>query len=310
MTGVAGFCYGVLGRDNLLPSVMMVVQALMISFAKIDEKPLVLFLKVLAINVSMCVLESIVFMNMWAGIFIVFGVVFCGATLLYRDRGMQVYFPFLLCNIYMMVGTPLPITQIGGRLIAMVGGAVLVGLAQFASMKRMKGESKGIANFMKGFELDTKSIRFSFAFRLALGVTLMWFIVRFFDIEYGKWLVISVNSIVMPSIPKAKIKLRKRVLGCVIGVALFFIFHLLIHPIAIWLLILAAASWCSIFFMNIYEVKCVCYSILSLSAIAFSEPTGMGFVIDRPLFVIIGGCVAMLINMFILRRDEDEAEPL
>ncbi|MCQ2547314.1 MAG: FUSC family protein [Clostridia bacterium] len=310
MTAVSGLCFSVLGTENLLPATMMVVQALMISFAKIDEKPIILFLKVLVLNVSMCVLESVVYMNMWVGIFIVFGLVFCAATLLYRDRGMQVYFPFLLCNIYMMVGTPLPITQIGDRLIAMVGGAVLVGIAQIAGMKRMKGEAAGIANFMKKFEIDTKSVRFSFAFRLALGVTLMWFIVRFFDIEYGKWLVISVNSIVMPSIPSAKVKLRKRILGCVIGVAIFFVLHTLIHSLVVWLIILVAAAWCSIFFMSRYEVKCVCYSILSLSAIAFSEPAGMGFVIDRPLFVIIGGCFAMLINLFILRREEGESEPL
>lgn len=316
MTGVSLLCFEFLGMENNLVSIMVVVQCIMVFLARLDENPAALAGKILALNLCLCILAGLADMNIWLGLVINFGVFFWGPYLLFRDRGMQIYYPFMLNYIYMMVGHPLTFGHMSHRIIIVVCGAVIVGLLQIIVYKKVHNKEENPEkaairhNFMKPGPMDTKSLRFSFAFRLALGVTLMWLVVKLFDIEYGKWLIISTHSIIMPTVPAAATKITKRISGNLVGFGIFFVIFALVPSLKIRLLMVAIAGYCSLYFMNRYEVRAACFSFMSLSAISFTEPAGIGFVFRRPVFVIAGSLFAMTINLLILRHDKENTEDI
>ena len=116
MTGVSLLCFEFLGMENNLVSIMVVVQCIMVFLAR------------LALNLCLCILAGLADMNIWLGLVINFGVFFWGPYLLFRGRGMQIYYPFMLNYIYMMVGHPLTFGHMSHRIIIVVCGAVIVGL--------------------------------------------------------------------------------------------------------------------------------------------------------------------------------------
>ena len=66
----------------------------------------------------------------------------------------------------------------------------------------------------------SNSLRFSYAFRLAIGITVTSFIVDYFNIQEGRWIVYTVNSLIQPFYEKYEEKTKDRIIATVIGVAI------------------------------------------------------------------------------------------
>ncbi|EQK44021.1 fusaric acid resistance -like family protein [[Clostridium] bifermentans ATCC 19299] len=86
------------------------------------------------------------------------------------------------------------------------------------------GKVKDIEVIKKRF--NRNSLRFTFAFRIALCVSLGAFIVSYFKLYEGKWLVFTLASVIQPYIESSESKMIDRIKGTLIGV---FIFELTFH---------------------------------------------------------------------------------
>ncbi|HAT4339996.1 TPA: FUSC family protein [Clostridium perfringens] len=145
--------------------------------------------------------------------------------------------------------------------------------------------------------LKMKHLRVAYSLKLAIAVSVIMFIVDFFKIPQGRWIVTSVYVVIQPYEEETLTKAIKRFKGTIIGVIIYisvFTFFPHIIPLEVLLLILMFLY----FVQKDYEKKVVCTALMTLS-FGLSRSTVGYLAFYRFLFVIIGIVIALGINKII-----------
>ncbi|CEO20977.1 FUSC family protein [Paraclostridium sordellii] len=143
------------------------------------------------------------------------------------------------------------------------------------------------------------SLKFTFALRGALLTSIGVFIVSAFDIEYGKWLVFSLSSVVQPYLESGKLKGKERLIGTIIGLLVFEILFFIVKDPSGRTLIILVVGYLSNY-QTIYKYQMICTTISALGSAALSTGNIETLSIDRIIFVITGTLIALYANKFIL----------
>lgn len=148
-----------------------------------------------------------------------------------------------------------------------------------------------IVNFNKN------SVRFSYAVRLSIAVTIAAFISDYFALEQGKWILFTIFSVTQPYSEIAKYRFAERLKGTVMGVAIFFVlFSIFTDPTSHTLIILLFGYLNS--FAVAYRTIILTATVPALSTAAVVS--GMGVVtVERLLYVAVGIGLGMLCNLVI-----------
>lgn len=152
----------------------------------------------------------------------------------------------------------------------------------------------------------SNSLKFSYAFRLALGVTFSAFIVEYFNISEGRWILYTVNTLIQPFYEKAKEKTKDRLIGTIIGAAIIVVvFYFIKDSTARSIAIMFVGYLAS--FNNSYKFRTI---NITVSAIGMAAVYGDAKVltIDRLVFVCIGILIALFLNKFVLPYREKDAK--
>ncbi|MDO7203459.1 FUSC family protein [Paraclostridium bifermentans] len=146
--------------------------------------------------------------------------------------------------------------------------------------------------------MSKDSLKFTFALRGAIVTSIGVFIVSIFNIEYGKWLVFSLSSIVQPYLEASKVKGKDRLVGTVIGLVIFEILFYLIKENSARVLVILVVGYISNF-QTRYKDQMICTTISALGAAAMTSSLEM-LSINRIVFVVIGTLIALYANKVIL----------
>lgn len=151
--------------------------------------------------------------------------------------------------------------------------------------------------FNKTF-FNSKSMKFSYAFRLALGVTISFFLTDFFHLEEGRWLAFTCISIIIPIYEQSKTKARDRLFATLVGSGIsFFLFSF--SPPALAPIILMASGYISSY-LEAYRYTTIFTTISSIGSAALINLSATpGLTFSRICLVILGTIMALLINKFI-----------
>ncbi|KOC33743.1 hypothetical protein ADU81_08925 [Clostridium botulinum] len=142
------------------------------------------------------------------------------------------------------------------------------------------------------------SLKFSYAFRLAICVTISIFIMDYFKIHEARWMAYTVFSIVQPYSEHSKIKSLQRLKGTLIGGIIFIVlFSIFKDPIIRSVIVIGAGYIDG--YNTTYDKKMICVTISALGTAAVTASIGsiLGY---RILFVLLGLVVALMANKFIL----------
>ena len=146
-------------------------------------------------------------------------------------------------------------------------------------------------------EISRDSLRFTYGFRLGLGIAFSAFIVNFFGLVDGRWIYFTVNSINQPQYEMSKKKSLDRILGTFIGVIIITILFSAFKETSVRGLIIMATGYVSSYLVQ-YKYKMICTTVSAVGAASLIGNVGeLGGV--RILYVIVGVIIAMLINKFI-----------
>ena len=146
-------------------------------------------------------------------------------------------------------------------------------------------------------EISRDSLRFTYGFRLALGIALGAFIVDFFNLPDGRWIYFTVNAINQPQYEQSKKKSVDRITGTVMGIVVITIlFTIFKDPSVRGLLIMASGYISSYVTQYKYSMICVTASAVGSAALVGNVWDLAGF---RIIYVIIGVVISMLISKFI-----------
>lgn len=154
------------------------------------------------------------------------------------------------------------------------------------------------SSFVMRRNLSIKSVQFSYAFRSALLITMGYFIVKYYNLEDGKWLVFTLFSIVQPYLQDATIKSLHRIKGTIIGIIAFLIiFSIIKDPTQRSLIIMLVGYINS--YQKTYDKQMIFTTISALGVAAVvGDPNILA--LDRLVYVVFGIVIALIANKLIL----------
>lgn len=153
-----------------------------------------------------------------------------------------------------------------------------------------------VFDYKKDFSID--SLRFSFATRLAIAVTLGAFLTQFFNLTEGRWMVYTIFSLIQPYAENCKTKAKERVQGTIIGTLIVLVSFTLIKSTGGRFAVILLAGYLNPFFTNYRDIA-VTFTISAVASAALMGGTTK-FVLARISFVLLGTLIALLSNKFIL----------
>ncbi len=157
--------------------------------------------------------------------------------------------------------------------------------------------SKFFENFNLKNDLSFKSAKFTFAFRGALLLSIGVFLVALFNIENGKWIIFTLAAINQPYLDKANIKLRDRMVGTLVGAAIFFVVYSIVKDDSVRMALLLPVGYAMTYITN-YTYSVICVTLFALGSI--SVGANIPFIaVQRLIFVLIGCVIAIIADRLI-----------
>ncbi|MBE6072466.1 MAG: hypothetical protein E7208_10975 [Clostridium butyricum] len=158
--------------------------------------------------------------------------------------------------------------------------------------------------YKKNFRAN--SLKFSYAFRLALGITIGGFIMDLFHLEEGRWILYTINSLIQPCYEISKQKSKDRIFATIIGTIVVTILFYFIKSTTLRTLIIMLSGYIGGY---ISEYK---YNMIGVTISAIGSAAIMGntivLSINRILLVILGVLITMLLSKFVFPYDANDAK--
>ena len=156
-----------------------------------------------------------------------------------------------------------------------------------ASLKVLKGH------------FNTNSVRFTFAFRTALTISVVYFLIQFFNIEHGSWIIYTIASVSQPYNDTLKKRSFNRVKGTVLGAIFFLIlFYIFKNNIERYIILMITIYINS--FVKSYDKQITYITLLVLGLTNMSDPSRTILSFDRIYLVIIGVIITLVSGRLIL----------
>lgn len=147
-------------------------------------------------------------------------------------------------------------------------------------------------------DFKKNSFRFSYAFRVALGITIGAFIMDYFHFSEGRWIIYTVFSLINPLYEISKKKTKDRIIATIIGAIIVAILFTAFKNTTIRTMILLISGYLSSYTKE-YKHNMIYVTISAIGAAALLGNTKV-ITINRIVFVILGALIASLINKFVL----------
>lgn len=146
-----------------------------------------------------------------------------------------------------------------------------------------------------------KSLVFSYAVKIGLLTAISGFIMDYFQLESGKWIMFTVFSLTQTYSETCLSRSAQRIEATLIGALAFFVMFTIVQDPSIRGLILIIAGYINSYITD-YKKLIICVTISSLGAASMtSSPHTL--VIERIVYVLIGTVIAVLANKYILPYD-------
>lgn len=151
----------------------------------------------------------------------------------------------------------------------------------------------------------SNSLRFSYALRVALGITITAFVVGFFNIEEGRWIIYTVNSLIQPFYEKFKEKTKDRIIATIIGVLIITIIFYVVQGTTTRSLVIMIIGY-FLSYSNTYRYRTINATISAIGAAAlYGNSIVLSF--ERIIFVITGAVLSIILSRFVFPYKAEDA---
>lgn len=147
-------------------------------------------------------------------------------------------------------------------------------------------------------DFNRNSVRFIFAFRTALIVSLSYFAMEYFHIQLAKWVIFTITSVSQPYNDTIRSRAKGRIIGTLIGVVIYLPLASVFTTVDERLVIIGIAAYLMILFKE-YSYSTAMLTVLFLGVITIDVQNIMAYVEDRLFFVALGVIIVLLANRFI-----------
>ena len=151
--------------------------------------------------------------------------------------------------------------------------------------------------FMKNIFRSTNSLKYCYAMRMAISITVGYFIIDLFNFHEGRWMLLTVLSLTTPLYETSKSKIVPRILYTFVGSLIIVVVFAIFKNQNVRLILVMLFGYLQSY-ANQYKYQVLCST---LSAIGTAAVMGnvQGFTGERIGMVIVGTIVAILVNKYL-----------
>lgn len=299
------------GSKNNLVGVTLIIVILVLMQENLTKKPVENFIKLLLLNLSLGIFAYISTHNIWIGLILNFATLSGIGYLLSADLNKVKIIPFGLQYLFMLF-SPVVGMDFTKRIWGLFFGTVLIMIVQFI-VYRKKENTDSIQDKLiesdrkeeKSNELDILGKRYKvdivrgvYALKIGFLTAITVFIVDFFSLEQGRWIVYTVFSLTELYSENCKIKARQRLQGTVIGTLITLGLFVCLNSSFIKSLISLLGGYLDTYTSN-YRDKMICVTISVVGSVSLVNDTIVTS-IERISYVMIGIVLAILIDNLML----------
>lgn len=225
------------------------------------------------------------------GVFVNLASVYIILMLTSHQPMAKAYYPILSCYLFAQ-SSHVYGAEYGLRMIGIAGGGLLVAIVYYLRHRKVE-RRRSIADIFR--ETHVCSLRTKFFIRLTAGLTIAMLIGDFYHVLKPAWISFTVLSLMQPFMGESKKKIWCRIIGTLIGGALFFVLFEWIVPAA-WHPVLLLLTGYIYLFLHTYWIQQVFVTLNSLSGAMVFLQADVAFEM-RILFVLIGVAIVVAIGL-------------
>ncbi len=155
--------------------------------------------------------------------------------------------------------------------------------------------------------INLNSTRIAYGIRLGLVVSLTFFVVDFFNINFGEWSVYTVFALSQPHSEYTVTKSGKRIIGTIIGAVIMAVLFNIVTDSGLRTIMLIAAGYLMSYASD-YRDLVIFVTISSIASAAIYVVNPNFIIINRIVFVIIGMIISLIANKLVLPRKLSDEE--
>ncbi|WP_301214120.1 FUSC family protein [uncultured Clostridium sp.] len=299
----------IFGRGNTLIGVTIVVAISILKMEDMTKNFYSNLLKLLFINLISGVFAHLSSHNVYLGLILNFSILLIMGYTLTSQLNKIKLLPFGLQYLFMLYA-PVSGNDFVKRLLGLATGAFLVMLVQLITYRKSKKleepkcqsntinkENDYILLFNK---FNIHNVRGAYAFRVALIITISVFLVDFFKLAQGRWIIYTVFALTELYSENCRIRSKQRFQGTVVGVIIMMILFIFIRDNSIRGLMALIPGYLGSYATNYRDnILCVTMSVVaSVSLINGTFTTG----IERVAYICVGIVIAIIADKIILNK--------
>lgn len=162
------------------------------------------------------------------------------------------------------------------------------------------------------------SIKLTYAFHVAIEVSIACFIMDYFNLHQGRWIMYTVLSLTNPIFEITKSKAKDRIIATTIGAIFIGVTFSIFKDNVIRSFIIIGAGYGNIY-CKTYRQKIIFVTMSAIGAAVMVNATealnSTSHIVSNPIllslqriiFILIGALIALLINKFIFKYDSEKA---
>ncbi|WP_432353027.1 FUSC family protein [Sporosarcina sp. A2] len=143
------------------------------------------------------------------------------------------------------------------------------------------------------------SLKMSYAIRIATGIAISGFLMDFFNLNEGRWMMFTVLSVIIPFYEQSHKKIRDRIFATIVGATLVWIIFSIFHATAMRTGLLLLAGYL-MSYVKVYRYSTILVTFSAIGSVALITGETQFLTVERLVMVLVGVCIALLINRFVL----------
>ena len=310
----------IFGSNNSLVGVTIIISILVLMQEDLTKNLSSNLMKLLFMNLISGVFSTIASHNMYLGLILNFSILLLIGYSLTPKLNKVMVVPFGLQYLFMLY-TPVTGSDFIKRLIGLATGAILIMLVQlviYRGNKNNKVEDSSVKNtinnkskffnenkkeneYIKLFnKFNIHHVRGAYAIRIALITTIAVFIVDFFNLAQGRWIVYTIFSLTELYSEHCRVRSKQRLQGTVIGIIIIMLLFVVIKDNDIRVLIVLLGGYLDTYTTN-YRDKIICVTMSVVASVSLTNGT-ITTAIERVGYIGIGIILAILADKIIFNK--------
>ena len=304
----------IFGSNNSLVGVTIIISILVLMQEDLTKNLSSNLIKLLFMNLISGVFSNIATNNMYLGLVLNFIILLLIGYSLTSKLNKVMVVPFGLQYLFMLY-TPVEGSDFTKRLVGLAIGAILIMLVQLVIYKGSKNnkvedseienninnENKEENEYVRVFnKVNIHHVRGAYAIRIALLTAIAVFIVDFFNLAQGRWIVYTIFSLTELYSEHCRVRSKQRLQGTVIGIIIIMLLFIVIKDNTIRGLIVLLGGYLDTYTTN-YRDKIICVTMSVVASVSLTNGT-ITTAIERVGYICIGIILALVADKVVFNK--------